>query len=431
MGELVTMSQKEVYRLEVINLLNQGVIKTKEAAQRLKLTVRQIIRLRKRYKAEGSNGLVSKKRGKPSNRRYSEEFNNKVRELVEANYYDFGPKFAAEKLGEEHKIFLDKETLRKLMIKWSLWEPKQRKDYRIHQQRQRRQCFGELIQIDGSQHDWFEGRGKKCCLIVFIDDATSKLVGMHFTTAESTQAYFECTKKYIKKHGRPLAFYSDRHGIFRVNRPTIRNGETQFKRAMKELDIETICAHSPQAKGRVERANRTLQDRLIKEMRLREISDIVSANKYVEEFMEEHNKKFSKKATCKNDLHRKVIPEGQVLDAILSERYYRKLSKNLEFNFECKTYQIISRENNFGCANIIICRYATAEIKVWYKGNFIECKEFKQGGQVAMIAAGKELNEVVDTLCPEAVNQKISKAQVWQRIPFLRVINNSRSYLTD
>jgi transposase len=422
MGELLTMSQKEIYRIEVMGLLEQGIIKIEDAAKRLKLSRRQTIRIKKKYRAEGASGLISKKRGKPSNRAYSEELKKRVRQLVEANYCDFGPKFAAEKLQEDENISLDKETLRKLMTKWGLWKPKQ-KCCVIHQQRQRRQCFGELIQIDGSHHDWFEGRGKKCCLIVFVDDATSKLVGMHFAEVESAQAYFGCVKKYIKRYGRPLAFYSDRHGIFRVNNPDVENGETQFKRAMQELDIETICAHSPQAKGRVERANRTLQDRLIKEMRLRGISDIATANNYVEEFMEKHNKKFEKTAADTKDLHRKVIPEDRILDSVLCERYYRKLSKNLEFNFECKTYQIVNRAVHMGRSHVVVCRNARNEIKVWHENNFIECKEFKQRQQTTIITSGKELNEAVNKLCPEAISQKVSKRRPWKQVPFLRAIS--------
>jgi transposase len=425
MGDLLTMSQKEADKVEVMNLLKEGVIKIAEAAKRLGLSTRQIKRLKKRYQAEGARGLISKKRGAPSNRSYSSEFREKVKQLVEEKYRDFGPKFATEKLQENDGIRIDKETLRKLMMGWGLWMPKRCKEYVIHQQRERRACFGELIQIDGSHHDWFEGRREKCCLIVFIDDATSKIVMMHFAEVENTLAYFECIKKYIKKYGRPLALYSDKHSIFRVNGARANAGETQFKRAMMELNIETICANSPQAKGRVERANRTLQNRLIKEMRIKGISDIDAANNYIKEFIEKHNEKFGKKATNENDMHRNYMPKKEVLDAILSERYRRKISKNLEFYFENKVYQIATTEKALGRSHVEICRFSKEELKVWHKNSFVECREFKGSrNEIVTVASNKELNNAVDKVCAEITAKKIDKA-TWEKIGFLRTINRA------
>jgi transposase len=419
MGEFLIMSKQEVVRGEIMLLLERGIIKNKEAAERLKISRRQVMRLHKNYRAEGVNGLVSKRRGKPSNRSYREDLKKELRELIETKYRNFGPKFAAEKLEENENISLSRETVRKLMIEWKLWNPKSNKEQVLHQQRARRECFGELIQIDGSQHDWFEDRGIKCCLIVFIDDATSKIVGMNFVAVENTLAYFECMKKYIKKYGRPMALYSDKHSIFRVNRVGSEGEETQFKRAMSELNIETICAHSPQAKGRVERANRTLQDRLIKEMRLRGISDIATANEYVEEFMEKHNKKFGKKAMRRADSHRKTLPEDQVLDVILSERYSRKVSKNLEFSFESKTYQVAVDGTRLGRSHIIICRGTNNEVRIWHNNNFICCKEFKQEKNEAKVVSCKELNNAIDML-----HLQVSKnGKPWKQVPLLRTVS--------
>ena len=322
--------------------------------------------------------MISKQLGKTSNRKFSELFKASVRKIVESDYQDFKPTFAAEKLCER-QIVLSKETLRQWMIEWDLWKLKRHKPVKIHQQRERRPCFGELIQIDGSPHNWFEGRHEKCCLIVFTDDATSQIVQMLFVPVENTKAYFECTRRYIKIYGRPATYYSDRHSIFRVNKGD-GSGETQFERAMRELGINVICANSAQAKGRVERANLTLQDRLVKELRLHNISNIDTANKYLEEFREAYNKKFGKPPGNNTDMHVKALPDDQTLDLILSERYTRKISKNLEFSYNSKTYQIIVVKGQIGYglrnSKVKIRQHVNGGMSVWYKGKRLNYKEF-------------------------------------------------------
>lgn len=423
MGDILKMSQKELYRIEVIMALDARKIKYTEGSKRLKLSVRQTKRLLKNYRKEGANGLLSKKRGKPSNRRYDDKLRGEVKSLIETKYKKFGPTLAAEKLREEDGIALDNETLRRFMIGWGLWRSKPRKSISIHQQRPRRERFGELVQIDGSHHDWFEGRGSKCCLIVFVDDATSRILEMSFSPTETMQSYFGCVRRYIKKYGRPMAFYSDRHGIFRVNQGSAKGGETQFSRAMKELEIEIICANSPQAKGRVERANRTLQDRLVKEMRLRGIADIVAANEYIKGFVEDYNRRFGKNAVCEFDAHSKTLPEDLVLDAILCERDYRKLSHNLEFQFERKVYQIINHDkHNLRRANITICRGPDNEIKVWYQNMFLECREFKQKQAAIITSSRQEANALVDGLCVKSVSETGTE-HAWMDVPFLRLVS--------
>lgn len=427
MDDIMKISTKELKRVEAMILLEANKIKHKEAAQRLDLTTRQTKRLLKNYRRYGEKGLISKKRGQASNHKYSDEFKEKVKAIVENKYNGFGPKFATEKLAEQENIVLDKGTLRKFMIEWKCWTPKLKKDCVVHQQRARRARFGELVQIDGSHHDWFEERGEKCCLLVFVDDATSCIVEMSFFPTETTQGYFECTKRYIKKYGRPLAFYNDRHGIFRVNRKSVDQGKTQFKRAMEELDIEIICAHSPQAKGRVERSNRTLQDRLVKEMRLREIKNIAEANKYLEEFREDYNRRFGKRAVSNTDAHRKKLPDDIILDSILCERHYRKLSDNLEFRFECKVYQIVNYGRyNLKRVSVTVCCYANDEIKVWYGNMFLECKEFKQQQLAIVSSSRQETNILVDNLCAQNID-KLSAEQAWMNVPFLRLMGCNRN----
>ena len=428
MGDILEMSQKELLRLEIIQRVIDRRIKQTEAAKLLNLSYRQAKRLVEKYRKYGAEGLVSKKRRMPSNRRLTNEFKAKVNNLVKTTYYDFGPTFAAEKLKERDGFVVSKETLRQWMIEWGLWKAKRHKTVKIHQQRERRSCFGELVQIDGSPHDWFEGRSKPCCLIAFIDDATSKAIQLRFVLVENTQAYFACAKKHFKHYGRPFSYYSDRHSIFRVNYPNALKGqgETQFERAMRELGIQTINANSPQAKGRVERHNRTLQDRLIKEMRLQHISDIDTANDFLETFIKDYNQKFGKVPANKTDMHQKTIPKDVVLDVILSERYSRKLSKNLEFSFRGRTYQIIVDKGKIGYglqrANVMICKNTKGEMTVWYKDRCLNYREFKASKSPSEVVSSKEINAIVDQNIASKRTTKPSLAHPWKRQSFLKMV---------
>jgi hypothetical protein len=213
------------------------------------------------------------------------------------------------------------------MIQEGLWEAKKRKERKIYQRRVCRARFGELLQGDGSRHAWFEDRGDKCTLVIFVDDATSKLTAGRFVPAETTIAYQEILEDHLKKYGRPLGLYVDKHSIFRTSRENsgAKEKETHFGSVLRELDIELICAHSPQAKGRVERANGVLQDRLIKEMRLRGISTIEEGNRYLAIFIKEYNEKFGKEARNKEDAHR-PMRKGDNLERLFARRSIRKLS---------------------------------------------------------------------------------------------------------
>ncbi len=227
------MSHKEIDRLETIQAVTRKHLTQKEAARRLELSVRQIKRLVRRYRTDGAVGLISRHRGRPANNAIKQTIREAVMALVREHYHDFGPTLACEKLVEHHGHALSPETLRQWMIAEGLWQSKGRKQARIHQRRARRPCMGDLVQIDGSPHDWFEGRGPRCTLIVFIDDATSKLMALRFAPTETTRVYMETLQAYLAEHGRPVALYSDKHSIFRVNHPD-REGElTQFSRALK------------------------------------------------------------------------------------------------------------------------------------------------------------------------------------------------------
>ena len=280
------------------------------------------------------------------------------------------------------------------MLKEGLWVGKKRKKVVVHQTRARRSTFGELVQIDGSPHDWFEGRSPKCCLIVFIDDATSRLVQLYFSEQETTEAYFKATEHYIIEHGIPLGFYSDKYGVFRVNQPEALSGtgETQFGRALRELGIDLQCANSPQAKGRVERANKTLQDRLVKEMRLRGISDMQTAQAFLPEFIRDHNQRFAVAPKNSLDAHRKNIPDINTLKIILSPQHQRKLTKNLELSFNNVIYQIQTKTQSYAMrgASVTIIEQNDRVLLV-YKGQSLPYKTIDKHNRPAKISDSKQI----------------------------------------
>jgi hypothetical protein len=339
--ELVTMSMKEVDRLEVLRrVLERGLTRVK-AAGLLGISPRQVRRLCGLYVAQGATGLVSKRRGKPSNRQLPADFRARVVDLILDRYADFGPTLAREKLIEVHGLRVGKETLRRWMAAAGVWLPRDQRIPRPHQPRYRRECLGELVQIDGCQHRWFEDRGAPCSLLVYVDDATGKLMEMRFEQTESAFGYFEATKTYLRRHGKPVAFYSDKHSIFRVAKEGTMGrdgGVTQFGRALGELNIDIICANSPQAKGRVERMNQTLQDRLVKELRLRGISSIEEGNAFASEFMEDFNRRFARPARNPHDAHRPVGVHD--LDLVFVWKEERTLSRNLVVHYKRVSYLI-------------------------------------------------------------------------------------------
>ena len=343
-GEL---SMAEADRAVVIGQVAEKRLRQHEAADRLGLSVRQVKRLLARYRERGPAGLVSGHRGKVSNNALAGAVRRAAMELVRERYADFGPTFACEKLVEVHGHRLSVETLRKWMIAAGLWRAKARREVRVHQSRPRRACVGDLVQIDGSPHEWFEGRGPACTLIVYVDDATTRLLATGFFAGETTEAYMETTRAHLSAHGRPVAYYSDRYGVFRVNKKGREAEPTQFTRALKTLDIEAIHAHSPQAKGRVERANQTLQDRLVKEMRLRGIDGMEAGNAYLPEFMADFNRRFAVAPRNPQDAHREVLHDAAELDLIFREHHGRKLTKNLTIRFECREYQVTGRGKGY------------------------------------------------------------------------------------
>ena len=365
------MSTSELTRLTTIERVLAKGLTQAQAAHQLSLSVRQVKRLCRRYRGGGPQALCSTRRGRPSNRRTDPDLVACALELVSEHYHDFGPTFAAEKLLERHALRIDHETLRRAMIAAGLWKPKARPNRRTHPPRERRPCFGELAQIDGSPHDWFEGRAPKCTLLVDVDDATSKLLALHFTEQETTNDYFELVCQHICQHGLPLAFYSDKYGVFRINVPSGKQRElTQFARAMEELGIELICANSPQAKGRVERANGTLQKRLVRELRLRNISSIAQANAYLPDFIADYNAKFAKEPASDTNAHRSAPPLAYI-ERILSIQHERTVGKNLTVHFENHIFEIIAPQlaRRLQYAKILVRCDRHGELFIEHHGN--------------------------------------------------------------
>jgi len=376
MSNIITMSKKELSKITVLEQAMNDKITNKRGASTLGISTRHFRRLKRKYHKYGAAGLAHKLRGSSSNRAIEQYQKDYAIQTIKSNYSDFGPTFAHEKLVGNHDISFSVETLRKEMIKTGVWKPK-RKKKNIHQMRDRRSQVGELVQIDGSPHAWFEDRADKCVLLVYIDDATSQLLWLEFVDVESTKSYFSATHNYLNKYGRPLAFYADKHSTFRVNTTKIdsastkdSNGITQFGRAMEELDIEMIFANSAQAKGRVERANLTLQDRLIKEMRLLGISSIEEGNRYLPQYIKMHNHNFAVVPNDNVDAHRPLLTEHE-LEEIFTLKETRVISKSLEVRYKRKTYQISVEkgyEYTLRRAKVHILESLDGSIKIQYRG---------------------------------------------------------------
>ena len=337
----ITLSTKERERIRVIRDIDKSRIRPVEAAMVLGITARQLRRIRRRFEEEGDKGLAHRSRGKPSSHRVSDEIRQKAIEKISTKYTDFGPRLASEKLVGEG-IRVSEETIRKWMISEGLWRPRRRKEHH-KSRRERRQAFGELVQLDGSNHAWLEGRGDRMVLMAMIDDATNTVMA-RFSPAEDARSCMQLLKDWIRAYGCPKAVYTDRHGIWVSKAGDIgyrEDGEsTQLRRCLRELEIEFIAANSPQAKGRVERLFGTLQDRLVKEMRLEGINNIDDANRFLmEEYLPMHNERFKKEPASRVNANRKPGKTCD-LDRILSIQDERRVQNDYTVRFKTRLFQI-------------------------------------------------------------------------------------------
>jgi len=367
------MSQADRDRLKVLHEVEKGHLRQKEGGVQLKLSERWVRKLVGRLRKEGDVGILHRLRGRASKRRIPEAVREKAVKLVKREYGDFGPTLAAEYLAERHRVKMSKETLRKLLMEAGVWKRQRRRVEEVHVWRARRACRGELVQWDSSVHDWLEGRGPKLYLLAMIDDATSR-VGARFAGQDTTEENFRLLGNYLQQWGRPVDFYTDKHSLFTVNRPA-RPAEdeawpeawTQIGRALRELGIGWIAAHSPQAKGRVERFFGTAQDRLVKGLRKARVCSLEEANQYLEqEYLPLWNRRFTVEAVNPTDAHRR-LEAGHDLAAILSHVEERVVSNDYTLQYNKRLYQIARAEVRPGLRGAMVRVEERRDERVWVR----------------------------------------------------------------
>ncbi len=374
--DMIMARQGELKRLHVIQKVLERVIKQVEASEILSLSTRQIGRIVKRIRIEGDKGIIHRSRGKPSNRRIPSKMRDKVIKLYRRQYEDFGPTLACEKLLERDGIGISDETLRRWLLETGDWK-RIRKDRAHRQWRQRKHHEGEMVQMDGSHHDWFEGRGPRCVLMGYIDDATGKVFG-RFYEYEGTIPAMDSFRRYVQRYGVPLSVYLDKHTTYKSTaKPTIQDELnntkplSEFERALKEMGVEVIHANSPQAKGRIERLFGTFQDRLVKEMRLRGIRTIEEANDFLEGYLPLYNRRFAVCPQGKEDLHRPV-GKGVNLDGILCIKTERRLRNDFTVAHNHKLYQI---EDRIRGTKVMVQEGLDGSLVMIYKGQTVRFRE--------------------------------------------------------
>lgn len=375
------MTTIERLRATVIEELTDGLINGTTAAIRLNLSVRQVKRLKSEFRNKGHDGLIHGLRGRPGNRKIDINLENNIVKIINDKYHDFGPLLACEKLQELHGIHLSDETIRAIMIRNQIWKKHKRRRSEYFSWRERRSSYGQLQQFDGSYHDWFEGRNPdlpKACLLAAIDDATGKMTYAKFGTNESTNTVFKFWWEYLELNGIPSEIYLDKFSTYKINHPAaVDNVElmTQFKRAMKSLGVNVIPANSAQAKGRVERLNGTLQDRLVKEMRLENISTVDDANKFLKEkFIPFFNSRFAVVPRSADDCHRHLdIGTRSKLGGIFSKHYVRGINNDFTIQYSTKWYQLkeIQPTTIFKTEKVMIEERLDDTIKIKYKNHYL------------------------------------------------------------
>jgi hypothetical protein len=421
----ITMKDTELSTYETIQRLIDKQINGTEAAKLLFLSVRQTKRLKAKVLKDGAKGIIHGNRGKSSGRKIKPTVLETAKTLLHQKYADFGPTLATEKLKETHKIEMSAESVRTIMIGEKLWKPKKRREngeYRTW--RPRKECYGEMEQFDGSYHKWFEDRGGELCLLVSIDDATGKITKAKFEENEGVHAVFRFWKEYSEELGKPLSIYVDRYSTYKVNHKNATDNHellTQFQRASKELGIRLISAYSPQAKGRVERLFGTLQDRLVKELRLQGISDVATANAFLAEvFIPEFNARFAVVPAKSDDLHRTLSEGGKnTLPSIFSIHSERRVNNDFTIRFKNQWYQLEKVQP------LTVLRKDVVTIEEWLDGTVhIRMRNRTLSYRVAATRPEKESVRVT-ALVPRAV-RKPTADHPWRKFSFGREDEKTR-----
>jgi transposase-like protein len=406
MDNHIIMSQKEASRYDTIQRVIKKEIKGVEAAELLSLTTRQILRLKNKVKKDGLKGLMHANRGVPSHRKVPDKEKEKIKKLLHKHYPDFGPTFAAEKLEEAHEIKRDAKTIRAIMIEEELWKPKKKKKQEYHAWRQRRAAFGEMQQYDGSYEYWFEDRGEKCCLLAAIDDAKSEITHAKFDQHEGVEPTFNFWEEYFEINGKPHEIYVDKFSTYSMNHKLAKENPdtlTQFERAMAQLQVGVIKANSSQAKGRVERLFKTLQDRLIKELRLNNISTISEANEFLTKtFLPKFNAKFGVSPRSNANLHKKITnKEKKKFPSIFSRHYERTIRSDYTLSYENIWYQLEETQSVaiFKKDVVIVEDQFDGTIKFKLRGKYLN---YKQLPERPLKASGKATSWVLAKSAPAA-----------------------------
>jgi len=398
--DIITMSKKELRRLPIIHKVMEKRLTQVKAAEMLDLSDRQIRRIIGKIEAEGDQAIVHGNRGKESPFKLPKQYEDRIMGIVEKRYYDFGPVFAAEKLLECEKIKISKEKLRQLMIAYEIDYPRRKKKRTIHQWRERKPCRGEMIQMDGSDHDWLEGRGPRLVFMGYIDDASSDVFG-RFYSYEGTFSAMDSFRRYLAIYGLPFSFYVDRHSAYKTTRqPNLDEdlkgefAKTQFARLLNELDVKIIFAKSPQAKGRIERAFETLQDRLVKELRLAKISSLEQANAFLETYLPKYNARFSVNPLRKTNLHRPV-PKHLNLKEIFCIKEYRTIGNGFTFHWRNRLFLIKNPSITMKKQRVCVMEHFDGEIYLKLKNNYLSFVEVTQEDIQAINRDNKEARKLI------------------------------------
>lgn len=422
--ETITLTNRDAERLRILHQVMNGKITQVDAGGILGITDRQVRTLLRRVEVEGAKGLIHRSRGRVSPRRMSARLEDRMAEIIRAKYTDFSPLHAAEKLEQRHRIRISREKVRQVMMSHGLWKRRRRRR-EDHLWRERKHRLGEMVQMDGSHHAWLEERGPKIVLMGYVDDATGRFYG-RFYDHEGVYPAMDSLRRYLELYGLPLAIYLDKHSTYKTSRQADmeellkdRQAETQFERALGELGIRVIHAHSPQAKGRVERIFRTLQDRLVKEMRLAGIRTLEEANRFLESYLETFNQRFMKEALEPGDLHR-PLPKSVVLGDILCIKGLRTINDGYLIRWRSQTYVLEKRSLSVRRQKVVVLDRFDGRVSFRFKDRDLEYRPAPAPKPAVPIAVVRPWRETPKKPCPLPTHP-------WKRVPFRELPNRTDS----